>query len=378
MNDVSNPTARTTFRARWFRGEAPVGEDAEVQVTPAGLVVRSATAAATWPYDALRQRERPRHGEPVRLARADTAEMIVCADHDLLRVLRAAAPEAAARVRASHAPPVVAIVLIGGAVAVALALWLGIPAGARLLSGGVPPAWEERFGAAVIEQAAPAAKRIEDPRVTAPLAQLLDRLVAARDGGTYTYRLTVVDAPEVNAFAAPGGHLAIHRGLLEFAQSPEEVAGVLAHEIAHVEERHVTQALLQKASLGVLVAIAFGDAGGPAVELARALGELSYSREAELEADARGFERMVAAGVDPDAIVGFLARMDPAEGGAPATIEFLSTHPAAEQRVRRLRDRLGTVERREWTPALAAEEWQALRAALNARGGPPPAGGAPR
>ena len=124
---------------------------------------------------------------------------------------------------------------------------------------------------------------------------------APQDQG-FEYRLEVLENEMPNAFAMPGGQMVILTGLLEILDTPEEVAGVLAHELAHVYRRHSLKRLLQATGLITLGQIAMGDVAGAAGMLAGAAGmaALHYSREAEEDADRQGTELMHRAGIDPE------------------------------------------------------------------------------
>jgi Zn-dependent protease with chaperone function len=155
-------------------------------------------------------------------------------------------------------------------------------------------------------------------------------------GSAHRYRWLVADHPAVNAFAAPGGVVVVHAGLIRSADSPEELAGVLAHEIAHAELRHSLKNIVKGLGMRALIALALGDYSGTALaEAAQNLTQLGFSREAEREADREGLRRLVAAGIDPGGMVRFFEKLASESKGAPP--ELLSTHPATEERLDELR-----------------------------------------
>lgn len=164
------------------------------------------------------------------------------------------------------------------------------------------------------------------------------RLAAAGPGSAYTFRITVVDQPAVNAFAAPGGYLIIHLGLLAATQTPAELAGVLAHEMQHVLHRHATRALFREISMRALLSLLVGDAGGlgQALETAGTLGELRYRRQDEETADRDGMKLIQAARVDPNGMVSFLRRLSREESDAPHSRAYLSTHPLTAERIKQM------------------------------------------
>ena len=145
---------------------------------------------------------------------------------------------------------------------------------------------------------------VTDEEVRALCMTIFDALKvhAPQDQG-FEYRLEVLENEMPNAFAMPGGQMVILTGLLEILDTPEEVAGVLAHELAHVYRRHSLKRLLQATGLITLGQIAMGDVAGAAGMLAGAAGMAAlqhYSREAEEDADRQGTELMHRAGIDPE------------------------------------------------------------------------------
>lgn len=163
----------------------------------------------------------------------------------------------------------------------------------------------------------------------------------------YDYEVHIAQDPTPNAFALPGGIIVVHTGLIELTSSAEELAGVLAHEVQHVELRHSLRGLIKELGLRGLWAFVLGDIGGSlAGQAAVELTSLQFSRDDEREADAHGFEALVRAGIDPAGMPAFFKALSQSAGTqAPA---FLSTHPLSEERERELRERLATVEQRSF------------------------------
>jgi predicted Zn-dependent protease len=258
---------------------------------------------------------------------------------------------------------VVAAGLAAVAFAAVLYLWV-IPFAASLVAERVPVEWEERLGRTVMDRLAPVAERCTEPEGIRQLDAMVARLTATIPDSPYTIRVAVVDAKAVNAFAAPGGYVVLFRGLIENAGTPDQVAGVLAHEIQHVVRRHVTRALVQQASAGLLLTALTGDASGAlvfGVEAARMLGTLRYSRRNEDEADVEGLRMLQAAGIDPAAMIAFFESLRRKDLKLPEALRYLSTHPTTEERIARLRALTATTPVPP-TPALTAEGWAALRA----------------
>jgi predicted Zn-dependent protease len=185
---------------------------------------------------------------------------------------------------------------------------------------------------------------INDPIVTEYVNRVAQNIVLHSDSKV-PFTIKVVDSQEVNAFALPGGFLYVNRGLLEAADNEAEVAGVIAHEVAHVAARHG----MEQASKGELFnylsipLIFFGGIGGYAIReglgLAVPLTFLKFSRGAEKEADKLGAQYMWAAGYDPNALVTFFEKLQAKERKKPGTLSKLfSTHPPTGSRVTEVRE----------------------------------------
>jgi predicted Zn-dependent protease len=184
----------------------------------------------------------------------------------------------------------------------------------------------------------------EDQAAETTLAIIVGRLVAASDDPSLSYRVTILNAPAVNAFALPGGFLYVTRGLLALANDASEVAAVIAHEMAHVTANHAA-ARQSRAQTAVIVGEAVNDAlqtpASTEVSLAANQRSLaSFSRQQELEADAIGVETLARAGYDPFAASRFLralaayATYRASLGAAPdRRPEFLASHPSTPDRI---------------------------------------------
>jgi predicted Zn-dependent protease len=258
-------------------------------------------------------------------------------------------------------------VSFGVAALVALAAVVGLIAGVVLLKDRlidavarrVPPSLETRLGDAVFSQIRASGTLVEDPEVQARVERLVAPLVAAVPEKQYPLRFHVLKDPTVNAFALPGGHMILHTGLVLRAERPEEVLGVMGHEIAHVTRRHTLRQMIQAAGTFVVVQALIGDVEGLMAVLTDSgtrLLQLRFSRDFEREADDTGWQYLVDAGIDPRGLIAFFEKMRADEreqlgdaGGAIAglgAMDFLSTHPASDERIERLNAKLRLPERR--------------------------------
>jgi Zn-dependent protease with chaperone function len=173
----------------------------------------------------------------------------------------------------------------------------------------------------------------------------------------FPLRVDVVRRSEPNAFALPGGHIYVYKGLIDQAQSPDELAGVLAHEIGHVAHRDGTRTALQAAGLSFLFGMMLGDfvGGGAVVIAARTVLKSSYSRRVEAAADAYSVTLMTKAGGDPHALAVILARIAPAN---PRGSRILLDHPATADRIKAID---AVADAGVTAPFLNAPDWSALK-----------------
>jgi predicted Zn-dependent protease len=165
----------------------------------------------------------------------------------------------------------------------------------------------------------------------------------------FQYDVHIAQDDTPNAFALPGGIIVVHTGLIAATKSAEELAGVLAHEVQHVERRHSLRRIIKDMGLRGLWAFVTGDLGSSvAGQAALELTSLSFSRDDEREADERGFDALVRAGIDPAGMPAFFQTLGQIAGGpVPA---FLSTHPPSEDRDQALRARLATLGQQTFQP----------------------------
>tara|TARA_R110000823_G_scaffold295738_5_gene415628 strand:- start:3940 stop:5391 length:1452 start_codon:yes stop_codon:yes gene_type:complete len=258
-------------------------------------------------------------------------------------------------VRARHVVTAVALSLTVASPLFANTDELKLPALGESGSSMFSSEFEHQLGRAWLRAFRSQAPVVNDPLMFDYLEDLIYRLVTHSKLQDRRVELVVVDNPTINAFAVPGGVIGVHNGLLLWAQSEDELATVLAHEIAHLSQRHFSRGVeFQKkqqplalaamlASL-IIMATAGGDAGMAALSATQAATQdsaLRYSRSNEQEADRIGMQTIVDAGMDPNAAPAMFERMLQAARYASSNRvpEFLRSHPLSESRIADTRNR---------------------------------------
>lgn len=201
------------------------------------------------------------------------------------------------------------------------------------------------------------------PDGQAALNRLLVRLRPA-NGYVEPIAVSVVDSDVVNAFALPGGHIVIFNGLIDQAKSPDELAGVLGHELTHVQLRHPTKAMIRAVGfVGLMQALAGGTPG----QLAGEALVMNQSRDAERAADAGALNLLSHAGISPGGLANFFRRLMAKQDKTPATRTaqvldtlggFLATHPGHAERLSAIET--AAQNARHTAPAMSDEDWDAI------------------
>jgi len=234
---------------------------------------------------------------------------------------------------------------------------------------------ERRLGEAFMRSIRNTLPLVTDPEVDDYIQNLGYRLLANSDFSGQKFTFFVVKSPVINAFAGPGGHIGIHSGLILITQSEAELASVMAHEIAHVTQRHIARAVEATAKMNLPMAAALitaivlgrqdaklGTAALAAATAGNIQKQINFTRSNEKEADRIGVHILAAAGFDPRSMPLFFARMQKASGAAEnPQFEFLRTHPVTTSRIADTRNR---AEQFPATPAAESLNYELIKAKL--------------
>lgn len=369
--------------AEFFDGKSAMARLVHVRVDADRLVIsQSAVPDIQWklndidlvsggkPGQALRLKLRGDHGSRLTLPEGSASDSVIAAAPTILSGRR--------RLFWKGAVASIAVVL-GIAIAGYSTLAIAPQALARFLPDRVVSSFADGLEKSVLKSS----KRCDDRAGQDALNKIARRIVSGVDDPP-TFSLRVFDIRKadktklVNAFALPGGRMVFSHGLIESAGSPDEVAGVLAHELGHVALHHPEAAIVRVFGLQMLLSLFTAGQGAENISsIAGVLAVLSYSRTAEAEADAYAIGVMDKAKVDPKGLQTFFTRLLKQKTGTetagksdnsstlkkqlePLT-DLFSTHPGTDDRIARLKPRAGGTE-----PAILNKaEWQALKAICN-------------
>lgn len=170
-------------------------------------------------------------------------------------------------------------------------------------------------------------------------AAIINKVCDANGIAAKSIRLHIVENGEVNAFALPDHHMVVHTGLLKEVKTDAELAGVLAHEVAHMELSHVMKKIIKQVGFSLLFTLITGDIGGSTVgQVVEMLSSSAYDRSLEKDADLKAVDYLKRSGYGVDGFADFLDRLGAQDGGM-GNLSWLSTHPDSKERARYVRGR---------------------------------------
>lgn len=397
MTDERPPFDDTERIAPGFAGRFADGRTAamhDVHVLPEGvglrIVVSDGETLAEWPYDKLRLIDRTAPEDPLRfMLEGGGLARLQVADEAILEQLAPLAPDLRrsgvrdpSQWKRAAVWTVALVALFGG-------VWLALSHSAPLIAAMLPLSMEERMGRATVEQVSiifGGLKRSDDLTCSneagVEAMQALTARLKAVDNSRYDFNVRVLDIPVPNAFAAPGGYIVFFRGLIDMAESPSEIAGVLGHEMTHVTHRHVTTNMIRSIGFQAFI-VPLISGGTMASDMLSGLGrqalQASYTREAEADADLGAVELLRKADIKPDSFTDLLTRIEKKYGRHAAGQEdgadksgnedkpkglqlsipdILASHPATPDRAASV---AAAAAGSDGGPGLTQKQWTALK-----------------
>ncbi len=226
---------------------------------------------------------------------------------------------------------------------------------------------EEKLGDIFLKIFKQQHQEIKDPEIHEYLESVLEDLFSKNQIDRTSIDIYVLRSSMVNAFALPGRNILLLSGLVEFTETPEELIGVIAHEIAHVESDHVMRKLSREVGIAVLFTAVTGNYNMELLrEVAKLIASNTYSRTLENEADLLAIEYMINAGYNPRGLVDLFNRFADKFDILPSELQWISTHPASVDRAERLEEiieEMGTVSFKK--PDM--EKWNQFKNKLEVR-----------
>ena len=266
--------------------------------------------------------------------------------------------------RARHSHRVLWGSAVGVVVGLGLMVWFGSDLIVEWAVARIPVQWEQKLGETVYQDFLSKETVLKDGPAVSAVQEMTQRMTAKIPNNPYTFQVSVVQSPVVNAFALPGGYVVVFTGLMTKAESGEEVAGVLSHELNHVLQRHGMERLVKMMGLAAVVSILVGDQQG-LIGLARQLGlelaTLKFGREQETEADVTGIRLLSDARIAPDGMIRFFERLSEKD---KERVELFSSHPMSAARAGRLKAELAALPKQ--TPEPFTFEWKGVQDSLGA------------
>jgi Zn-dependent protease with chaperone function len=328
------------------------------------------TPLAHWPLATLRRLpEAPNHPGELRLIPDHGGlERLILTDRDMIAAIQEVCPDLHRPEKTpSHSKRRMVFWSIGAVASVLLVIFVLSPFIAARLAAAISPEAEMRLGDKVSEQIMDLLRFIggdqvavcETPEGTRAMEAMVARLGVQAH---LPIRVSVINHGMVNALTAPGGRILVMRGLIDEASGPEEVAGVLAHEIGHVIHRDPTREVLRSAGTAGILSLALGDitGGGLITVVADSVLNASYTREAETAADDEALAMLAEAGLPSAPLADFFARMGDQIGDPEGVLSHLASHPefGAREADARAAD---TINGAAFTPVISDQDWVALQ-----------------
>lgn len=320
---------------------------------------------ATWSYDDIRRADAPQHTLRVTCLTAPALARLEIRDQAIAAELVACCPRLDEGLPGRRGVAAIVGWSLAAAVSIVLVILFGVPLAADRLAPLIPPAFEKRLGDVADGQIRTifGGKVCDSPLGLAAFNKLVNTLRQSAGLDT-SVQSAVLATPIPNAIALPGGRIYLFGGLLEKADSADEIAGILAHELGHLKHRDNTRDLITNGGTSFLIGLLFGDiTGSSAVVFAsRSLITASHSREAEHNADSFAIETMHGLGRSPKPMGELMFRVTGKE--AEKGITILANHPLTEDRLARMNKE----DRPPSGPALLTpEEWKSLKAICNSK-----------
>lgn len=199
---------------------------------------------------------------------------------------------------------------------------------------------EEKIGNMFVDMLEKTETEVKSPSVVSPIDSLVTRICENNHIKKQQIKIHIIEKNEVNAFALPNHHIVVYTGLIEACKNESEFCGVLCHELAHLQKKHVMNKLIKDVGLSVIVSMAKGNGDGAIIKKTfQQLSSTAYDRKLESEADLTAVDYLINADIDPVPFADFLYRLGEDEK-LPSQLYWISTHPESKERSQCIRDHI--------------------------------------
>jgi len=220
---------------------------------------------------------------------------------------------------------------------------------------------EIKIGKAVWDLYKKTEKENKDEKAVNAIDSIVDKICSKNNINRETIKVHIIIKNDINAFAMPGGHLVVYSGLIKAADNPDELAGVIAHEISHIELDHVMKKLIKEVGLSVLISMTSGNGGGETIkQVSKILSSSAFDRKLEKEADISAVEYLINAKINPEPLAEFLYKLAENKKEESTYEGWLSTHPDSKKRAEYILEySKGKIINPK--PALSESSWKVLK-----------------
>ena len=367
--------------AQWNNGKSAISHDVILRVISQKLLILSPTGQelSLWDMEHIDVLSKAKE-LPLRLAKRHTLEENTIASHAGERlhiaeaqhaqvILSAITPTIEKKQERKHHAWLIATVSVWVFIGL---FYFGSPLMFRMAAEVIPRSWEESLGKSSRESIISMLTLVPGTKGVCTLqggqealAQITHKLTIAADNKGYSFDIVVLDSTMVNAFALPGGYMVVTTGLIKSCITPDELAGVIAHEMVHVTERHGTSRMLREQTWALLGRLMGGSeyAASTVRDIVLLMVGSGFDRDQERDADIMGAKRMIAANINPEALANFFSRLqkEDKEFSYSEVLSYVASHPNLEERATYLRN---IAKQHAYTPALAEKDWDKLKKSL--------------
>lgn len=320
-----------SYKAKFYNGQSAVAHHATIIATSDSLEIITHAPENTyhWRYDSIRVVQPPRDDVPAQLACVGHTDAQLFLTKEVFTQLTAYLPKQ--KLNHQYIGMIVSFILV----ITITAFWL-IPAAAPVVARAVPISWEKRLGNLVYKQLIGERRVCLDKNINQIMDKVAKKLAVEKN--PVPIKISIVQSEISNAYALPANQIIIHSQLIADAKGPEELVGVIAHEIGHIANNHVMENVVRYLGMGGLVDVATGG-GGTVIYFITELYNTAYGRDKEREADEFAAKIMTSRGYKLNGIIDFFSRKMREEKLAKKSrsnlleLQWLSTHPATHERI---------------------------------------------